>query len=1348
MEKVLKLYKYINGTTSEAFPSEKEQVIVSSFRYDAKRMGGAPTISCSVMHSSCLDNLWTDNVYASFNGEKYFIKQVPTSSYGNSDTRYKYDIELVSERILLDNVYFYDVVSSSSSDRPVSHSSDFSFFGTISEFASRLNQSLRYSKLDYNVVVDSGISSEPKLVTFQDQFFSNVLQEIFNTYQLPYYFTGKTIHIGYTNNAITKTLKYGQSESLLSIQKQNANYKIVNRVTGVGSPDNIPYYYPNDYESKSEVEASGGTWINPQRNLMPSIYRDTYGCERFYSAKNNTYISPQTGDYYVFDNPYTGNNPKEHIVNFENIKPTIEGIKNGSGYRIDMFREFAYDLDDNDETDEEGNYKHPYFFAKLRHFDGEFGFNLFDHAIDEEEMVISMTSGSCGACEFIIGVDENSNKNIVQVDENGNLLRDDNGNVKFGAPQDRQNDTVNNEVWIALKKDIDTFGVIMPNASSNYKPSVNDTFVILHIDLPKSYIIAAEKRLDDELIKYMAMNNDEKFNFSIEFSRIFFAENPSILDQLNENARIQIEYDDNRYELYVSSFSYAMNDNAPLPEVRVELSDTLTISQNALQSAIDEVKQDIMSSVGSVDFLKQGLRYFLRKDRDDRSRGLIASDKGFEVGKFQEGVLGTGAAMYQNAEKATFVETDFLIVRKKAFFTNITVQELKHVGGVVILSPAAMVCSKVEETTTGWKCYFNTKDADGRRVYNEFEVGDQARCQTFNLEQQADGMMGNRYYWRLVKEVGEDFIVLSKTDYDKSVPNDIPQEGDNICQLGNRNDSLRQNAIIISAYGTDAPSFKQYKGIKSYNMAEAELVTKLSPFGNEIKGKFISEDGTDIKDEMDGLKVDWDKVLEQTDKEFTIWYFDYAPTLSNKPAVEWTTDELKELHEEDLFYDTKTGFAYRFERVLKEVDGLYQYVYQWSMVSDSETIKALQASAKAQDTADGKRRVFVAQPTPPYDAGDQWVNATYGELFDDDDLVCTTPKAEGEEFSIADWRPVSYGRTSVIKNMEGEIQLIANAFELGADGNLYLKNEAGMKITAEMAQIYATQTSLDLLGNKVNDLSSDIDVTAEKINLFTQKFSFDSYGNVTNINTSGLVTTSDFSTMFAQSVVDNNLVARAELSVFVKTDLNGNVSSGVYINADNVRINGITDIGSNKVSIGGFTINSDYMQAGVSTASGIMTLSATTLGFKEDGGMHVLIGPGAFGSAGEVGLYSNAPSGGFSVWGIGGAKMVARETNSEMVLIGGLALTYKFGNSFTYPANSPSGATGAWADFLVMNGNASLPNPSSCPGKVLFVKCKSGSTLSVPNGMDAEGSSKTSWNDGNSRFFISSSSNWHEFYCS
>lgn len=834
MDKVLKLYNYVDGVNDTPFPSSEDQAIITSFQYDSKRMGNAPTISATLMHEKCLDKLWTYKVYATFNGEKYFIKQIPSSSYSNTEILYKHEIDLVSERVVLDNVYVYDAVSSEAVyDRPVSNSTKFTFFGDIHEFAQRLNYSLEYRHIDYSVVVDDGISSEGKMVSFEDTVFSNAIQESYNTYEIPYYFVGKVIHFGFTDNAITETFKYGAQNSLLSIHKNNANYKVVTRITGTGSSDNVPYYYPNDTEkgevtilynsAESEnvslqdeykfanfkledklqfksiesrevelissynvnnyvviagkdeekmlefdvetritipssdniglklsifdnidtsvyfndtkkgetqfyssfisdeatinVKISSDTYIllvtsrvylkdsteintleeaeryvrsifnisakytyqesnfwskndlviflsdygialkdgfeptdgdyitlrqdkyiQPSDKLLPPIYRETDGKERFYEAINNTYISPQTGLYYVFNNEFVENNPKEHIVSFEDIKPTIKGMTNAAGLRIDMFSEFTYDLNDNDDTysdasDKAGEYIHPYFFAKLRKFDGEYGFNLFDHAIDEAEMTISMTSGNCGACEWTIGVDENTQKNIVQVDENGNLLRDEDGNVLLGAPQDRQNDTKNYEVWIALKKDINTFGVIMPNVSSNYKPASGDTFVILHIDLPKSYILSAENRLKEELIKYMAANNDEKFNFSISFSRIYFAENPDMLASLNENARLQIEYDGETYELYVSSYSYKMSNDSPLPDISVELSDTLTVSQNAMQNAIDKVEEDIMRNVGSIDWLKLGLAYFIRKDKDDSTQGSLTVGKSLQVNK-------------------------------------------------------------------------------------------------------------------------------------------------------------------------------------------------------------------------------------------------------------------------------------------------------------------------------------------------------------------------------------------------------------------------------------------------------------------------------------------------------------------------------------------------------------------------------------------------------------------------------------------------------------------------------------------------------------------------------------------
>lgn len=1033
MEKVLKLYKYIDGINDTPFPNEDEQVIVSAYRYDVKRMGGAPTISLTAYHSICLDKLWSYNVYAEFNGEKFFIKRIPSSSYGHTDARYKHEVELVSERIILDNVYVYDVVDASfDDDKPVSNSSKFSFFGTINEFAERLNQSLAYSGLDYRVVVDNGITSEGKLVSFDDKFFSEALQEVFNTFEIPYYFLGKVIHIGYTDNAITHTFKYGADESLLSIQKNNANYKIVNRVTGLGSSENIPYYYPNlsekgetealyngergivqivdtkkydelflsdkliytsigsvittpftkydyknikggaeqfganisitaeyfftidepsfydinfslinddytwdsikvigidvDYECRvavnqswtkieagtykvviqcggrftgDEVDDSVAGWedafvgkhfnleflikseerigwklndkvvklsdvglsstntpaiediitfkqtkyIAPQPNLMPPIYRESLGKERFYNALNNSYTN-EDGEFYQFENPYFQGSPKEHIVTFDHIKPTITEIKNAIGQRIDMFSEFAYDANDNDEMDDEGNYVHPYFFGKLRKFDGEFGFNLFEHAIENGEMTISMTSGSCGACNFTIAVNENQ-QNTVQVDNNGRLMRDGLGNVIYQnvTPQQQQNDTSKNEVWVALKKDAETFGVVMPNATNRYRPNVGDTFVILHINLPQAYIVNAENKLKDEIVKYMWLNNSEKFNFSISFSRIFFAEHPEILAQLNENARIQIEYDNKPYELYISSYSYTMGDGQLLPEIKVELSDTLTITQNAIQQAISEVKEDILSTSASIDVLKLGLRYFLRKDVDDRSKGVIATDKAFEVGKFKQGTLGSGASIYQDEKGNTYGELDFLTIRKKAMFSSITIQEAKHIGGEVILSTAAMVCTNVEELSNGYKCYMQTKDSNGTTLFNEFEVGDQARCQTFNLDV-------NRYYWRLVIEVGYNYIVLSKTDCDTN--SDVPQANDNIVLLGNRNNESRQSAIILSAYSDDAPSYKQYRGINGYTLVDKE-VTILSPNGNKLTGIVTIEAGSSGWENLTGL---------------------------------------------------------------------------------------------------------------------------------------------------------------------------------------------------------------------------------------------------------------------------------------------------------------------------------------------------------------------------------------------------------------------------------------------------------------------------------------------------------------
>lgn len=1079
----LQLYIINADQTIAPFPASDSPIVLSAFNYDAKRMGGAPTITATIMYPQCLDDMWTPNTFVEFRGERYYLKQVPTSGYSDADNVYKHEsVTFVSERSILDSVYFYDVVAEDvTNDKPVSNSSNVVFFGDIHEFAARLNYSLQYAGVDYSVVVDEGIETEGKLMSFVDQFFSNVLQEIYKTYEVPYYFDGKVIHIGFTSNAISTVFEYGVDDALLSIKKSNANAKIVNRCTGTGSADNIPYYYPNptpkgwiearaaagnsrltsdkiqvvnadrfarsvtegeyitysergfgfsvgaitfspigydvtvtgngnqvnitmpydrgdswgyaqgeirthiplevteamqfaltvsilnyggsgdfyapaiqryadlydsatghylrgvtptsgDEQAQSfkydfgvtaagryelvvttvfaanEQEADTATfhavydvqyeipsmhswhksntggritleeagisiedgafadgdaftlhvlaYINPQTNLMPPIYRMTDGAERFYEALNNTYIKPDSDDFYHFNNPYVEGHPKEHIVSFEDIKPTLVGMTNAAGERIDMFTEFAFDLDDNDEVDDEGNYQHPYFFAKLRKFDGEHGFNLFEHAIEDGEMTIAMTSGPCGACQFVIGVsdeEDGSQKNPVQVDANGNLLRDANGNVRCGRengqapeiPQPQQNDTRNNEVWIALQKDDQTFGVLMPNATNNYHPNAGDTFVILNINLPDAYITAAEERLQEEIIKYMSENNDEKFKFSIGFSRIYLAEHPEIYAALDENARIKVSYNNKVYDLYVSSYAYKATDLAILPEITVELSDTLTIGQNAIQTAVSKVKGEFAQQFQQLDVLPMVNGKFLRKDVDDIALGKMTFQAGLRSEEPMEAAKGLqspdatkgykGFSIYQDEEKNWHIDADYLNIRRKLSAREVEIQKTYHIGGAQIKSSAAMVCSSVVETDEGYVCYMNATADDGTTIAHGFIAGDQAYMQTFNLVKDANGNYANRFYWRKVVAVGSNTIVLSKTDC--AAGSGIPMAGDNIVQLGYQGEGApeRQSAVIDAGAGEDAPYYRQYVGINSYKLPAPE--TQLQPNNNILTGE-------------------------------------------------------------------------------------------------------------------------------------------------------------------------------------------------------------------------------------------------------------------------------------------------------------------------------------------------------------------------------------------------------------------------------------------------------------------------------------------------------------------------------
>ena len=179
--------------------------------------------------------------------------------------------------------------------------------------------------------------------------------------------------------------------------------------------------------------------------------------------------------------------------------------------------------------------------------------------------------------------------------------------------------------------------------------------------------------------------------------------------------------------------------------------------------------------------------------------------------------------------------------------------------------------------------------------------------------------------------------------------------------------------------------------------------------GGKTAGAAINDAFQESKDYSDGKLADFaDTVTNnlsglqaQIDGQIETFYEDYEPSLQNYPANEWTSTEERQKHEGDLFYWKSKGYAYRFFQ-----DGA---TWKWQLVQDTDITQAMTAAEKAQDTADGKRRVFVVTPQPPYDIGDLWTNG-------EDILTCSTARSSGSVYVSTDWKKLNSYTDDTVAN--------------------------------------------------------------------------------------------------------------------------------------------------------------------------------------------------------------------------------------------------------------------------------------------------------------------------------------------
>lgn len=947
--------------------------------------------------------------YVEYKGIKYILKNPPvvvrkgmTSENSEAKGMTKYSCTFYHEMIELYNIPFTDIAISSSEESYRSEKRTFSWIGTLSMFVQKINSCLVGTKWTCKLqptFVDDGTMSD--VLSFSNQFISDVCKTAYETWKVPFVVDGYTIWFGKPSKEILDNenkpyiFKFGQGVGLKNNDCTPKNNKVITRIAGYGSNINIPYGYP------IITDADGNRIEHPytRDTLMPSVYVEAVRNKVLFGSKDPLI------DYYDADSSYpTPINPLApvfHIQEFSSIQPTIKGMTY-KGQAIDLFKEVIVPEGGWDDyiDPETGEVRQSYFDVTLY----PLGFDLYAQAAVTSGMTFSMKSGDTLGANYEVAVDwEDVKKNFYVTDEAGNIVFKPNGEQRDYA---KYPDSTDQAITIKLTKDLDTFGTIMPSKFQQVK--TGDKFVILHIEMPQAYIDKAQERLDVAMKRYMLENNMPLYDYPLSFDEHFLETNQAILAQIKPNTIVRFLYKDNEdaMELSVKEMSIQYGTN-PLPTYNITLTDEVSIVLNQIGQIADglsklgsQVAQ--LQAIYGLDIVGE-LNKKLSRVKDDTAQGMITFLRGLKVGSYVTG--STGGIFYADTDGKSHAELDYLTVRMKAMFYALEIIKTGVIGGRQMITPGgAIECIKIEDRNdildeegnkTGenvwdyWRCYFYQDDGT-EALDNRFRAGDMALAQDFNIKEGVYENVSNHYFWRLVVNVGTNYIDISKTDADAA--SDAPRVGDTICQLGNKTfvdangvthveDKTRQNAIIFSAVDTFSPSMTLYAGINSYSYLNKEYVSYgvdkttnlayMNVYGNsyigardkssymkfdtvtgvEIKGKLVTKSGKDVEETFNSFQDQIDGVKET-------WYGEYTPTLTNQPAVDWNTEALKKRHEGDVFTNIQ---EYVDDKTTPDAGKSWRWVktgdtWGWKQIADNDTSKAYLEAAKAQKAAEEAKK--------------------------------------------------------------------------------------------------------------------------------------------------------------------------------------------------------------------------------------------------------------------------------------------------------------------------------------------------------------------------------------------------------
>lgn len=956
---------------------------------------------------------------------------------------------------------------------------------------------------DYTYVIDASVDANAaKLITYSNTSVLDAIANIAQTFECEWWFEGNILHFGTCENT-NAIVDFRLNDNIVSMSSSQSQSTYANRVYAFGAARNLPSGYKNDADA--DITKDG---VVEKRLMLPtsaecSDKNKQLLAENGFELKNG-YI--QVGglheDQYVEGVTTNDDIYPRNLIKTSNVTSYEKDVEDESTPEEgDYIKRTFYRVNSLTIVNDDGEKTGDMAFRKA-------------YILSGKNLHIVFQSGSLNGMDFECEFNPDGVSEILKDDDGNPILKDGKEQIN---PKSQVFEIVANEDYGRFlpdttlhPKDGDTFvlynwdstklGDALVSAASNELLTDSIKNLKKSIIDPTTYTCTAEanysfnqgrgnlhgvgdrvnlynKGYDDSYRSSRVIGYEFSLDIPFDGAKYYVGEKPSYSRLNAMESKIE--------ELVYNGQSYLNGNGGSGRSIYIIKSyDSITPTDYNVFSAkaVDEQR--------------------LNKTKDDTVKGTITWEK---VQKFFSGLhVGNsnnenGGSWTPDAEGRSHLITDYLEVRMKAIFEELVINKTSTIGGKEIISPAGgVVAHKVEEVTVtynnvsqkAYRCYF-LAEQEGDAVDNDFAIGDQVRSESFNVRKGTYHKDGNHFYWRLVIGRDEDPVELEGKKYhyidlsdtDCATASDVPAKGDVLNQCGNRTDVERQNCLIFSAVDTYSPSISLYHGINSYSFANREYVeygvnkqnnkaffnvygdmyvgdrpTKENGYEGSsyirydsstkqlsVKGKISAKSTVDGKE----LSQYFNKIAElqnQVDGAIETWFYDGVPTLENAPAISWKTDKDKEIHLGDLYYDNKTGKAYRFAKDSN--------TYKWTIITDTDIAKALSDARMAQETANGKMKVFSVQPTTPYQVGDIWVNATYpsdGTTYKNEVLRCQTNKAAGSQFAIGDW----------IKASKYTDDTVANAAKKAAED-------------AQKAALTA-QTDIKNLGKTVTDNKKEFD---------------------------------------------------------------------------------------------------------------------------------------------------------------------------------------------------------------------------------------------------------------------------------